>query len=805
MRCKQLVGGLALILAVIAGCKQQCFLTEYDYNHYRDMAGLPKDLDCNPTHGSIIPNVAGKMIPEPATIFNPERPIRYLTLAEAFAMALENGTIGTGVNSSAGGLAGRVNDGFSGNSFQSLRQQYGPLGWDNIRVWALQPAVVATDIDSALSKFDARFQTSLNWLNGDGYATPAWQQSNLGSQVQGVGSTVGNTAEFKAGLIKDLPSGGQASVNFNTDYSLIKPAFFQPQFNPAYRSSLYFSFSQPLLQFFGVEINQLLHYAPLTGPQLNHQATEGILLTRIRFDQSRAVFEAMVSLMLADVEIAYWNLYGAYGRLFTQEIALRQNLMVWRVTKVRVEAGVKGYNQADLYEALGQYETSRSEWLRYLGEVLEAERNLRGLLGLPVEDGCRLVPCDAPTMAPFQPDWCTCLEQALTLKPELVVAREQVKATQLYLILQKNQLLPDLLFNAGYELYGLGSRLDGNGAAPLSSTDLFVPDNAFRSLASNHFNNWNIGLTLRMPLGFRDAHAGVRATRLKLAQAYWALRTEEDKAQRFLAKQYREVLQFQRQIEINRAAVEAFNNDLNVRYERVKSGQELAVDTTLNSIRFGTQAMLQYYTFIANYNSALASLEWIKGTLLQRNNVVIAEGPLPACAQVRAVEHERQRSKALELRQRAAPPGALPDGAPSVLMPLPGSNVVSLPELMQSQPELPKELYERIPPPKPSQSETITPLSFPAVPPATRGPSTGTVPVSPSLMTPSQSPSSFDKITPLSLPAVPPATRGPTLGTVTFPVDSPARPSSTLLPSLPADNKTPRPLPNSLSGTNTIR
>jgi hypothetical protein len=351
---------------------------------------------------------------------------------------------------------------------------------------------------------------------------------------------------------------------------------------------------------------------------------------------------------------------------------------------------------ADVYEALGQFETSRSDWLAALGQVLEAERNLRGLLGMPAEDGFRLVPSDAPNLAPYQPDWNTALQEALTLRPELVIAREQIKASQFNLMDLKNRMLPDLRFTASYDINAIGTRMDGAD-----------PDNAFRNLASNHFNNWGMGLRLDWPLGFRDAHAGVRAARLRLAQAYWSLRLDEDKAQRFLAQQYRDVLQFQKNIEINRNATEAYNNDLNVRLERVKAG--IAVlgrdQDILQTIRLGTNAMILYYDYISRYNSALAKWEYAKGTLLRRNNVVIAEGPLPCCAQVRAVEHERERSKALEIRQRAQPCLTPPVNGEVILPSLPKPEALPLPELLKSQGPLPPEVYEN------AKSETRNPKS----------------------------------------------------------------------------------------------
>ncbi len=61
---------------------------------------------------------------------------------------------------------------------------------------------------------------------------------------------------------------------------------------------------------------------------------------------------------------------------------------------------------------------------------------------------------------------------------------------------------------------------------------------------------------------------------------------------------------------------------------------------------------MKEYGSIAEYNNALARLEFAKGTTLKYNNVYISEGALPQCAQVRAVEYEKQHSHDLVLCQR---------------------------------------------------------------------------------------------------------------------------------------------------------
>src|ERR1700676_683726 len=91
MRWKAVMVGLALMFATLTGCKQQCFLTECDYNHYTREMNLPANLEGNP-EVAVVPS--GLEVGAPATVDQPERPARYLTLNEAIALALEQGRIG---------------------------------------------------------------------------------------------------------------------------------------------------------------------------------------------------------------------------------------------------------------------------------------------------------------------------------------------------------------------------------------------------------------------------------------------------------------------------------------------------------------------------------------------------------------------------------------------------------------------------------------------------------------------------------------------------------------------------------------
>lgn len=599
------------------------------------------------------------------TVLDPEAPARPIALAECIALAMENGRL--------------TRDGTN----------------ESIRVFAYEPAVAGSDVEASLARFDVRWQSSMTWNVTDRPSGISSLNSAASIQQQSA-----QGAMLESGLQKPLPTGGVAGITLRNEYQYSNRPGAPDTFNPIYAPTLRFNFDQPLLLGYGVEINQLRTSHPTA--QTGRGSGQGILLARVTFDQSRTDFERRVQDIVLGVEEAYWNLYCSYWILYSREIALRQVYREW--LEGTRKAAVGRITTQDLNQIEVQYQQFRAERLAALGNglgqpgVLEAERLLRLAIGLPPEDGCRLVPSDTPTVAPYQPDWAVAVQQAVTLRPELVRARQEVKAAQLNLIREQNELLPDLRFVSSYDANGIGSRLDGP-----------TEGNAFRSLASNHFNNWSVGLTLDVPIGFREANAIVRRTRLQLAQRFASLRNQEEQIVFELQRTYRQLFQSIEQVRIQRARRAAASRQLVARYEEFRTGvKEFVLLNLLTAQQSLADALRDEMLAICEYNIALAQFERQKGTILVHDGVEIAEGPVPVCVQQRASENIRRRQAALVLRERSAPAD---DEAP--LLHAPAGEPVPLPQLLDG-PKLPDEL------PQPAASELLTPP--PPVPGAKNSP-----------------------------------------------------------------------------------
>jgi RNA polymerase sigma factor (sigma-70 family) len=295
-----------------------------------------------------------------------------------------------------------------------------------------------------------------------------------------------------------------------------------------------------------------------------------------------------------NAEVAYWNLYGAWWTLHSREQGLRLAFDTFQRAMARYPAGKA--TAADFQQARGQYELFRAQRLQAIDTVLENERQLREVLGLAVEDGSRLVPGDAPTTRPCQPDWKVALEEALAKRPEIRMARQDVKAAM------------------------KDSERARKGGLP-------VP-----------------------PLHMAFLH---------LARTKETLKDQELKAQRFLARYYRQLSTDYETIRAQRAQREAFGEQLRARQQEFLAGRG-TLDILLEAQRFWADALANEYTAIVSYNNSLAGFEFGKGAILAHAKITPGK-EVRAAAGRKAARFPAGRMQGVPVeRLLAAPPLNLP-------------------------------------------------------------------------------------------------------------------------------------------------
>jgi RNA polymerase sigma factor (sigma-70 family) len=380
-----------------------------------------------------------------------------------------------------------------------------------------------------------------------------------------------------------------------------------------------------------------------------------------------AALERRRSQVVLNVETAYWNLYGAYWSLYTREQGLRLALEVWKAACTAHQQGRA--SSAEVAQARGQYELFRTQRLAALDGVLEAEwelrflrtrrglerddlrqlaldrgERLRNLLEPDAAEG-RLVPSDAPSLAPYQPAWNTALAETHKNQPEFCLARQQVAVCRFRLFMVR---AASALAECGVDDQVIDSFCQ----------HLTGPDDGKPAMPE-----WP-GRTGISPA--EDAKPGsvrpaLQRAQSQLARSYLMLQDNELRWERFLGLQYRRLSSAYEQIKANRAQRQAFATQLKTQSEQYFAGRG-SLDVLLEAQRFWADALSQEQAAMVSYTNARVGFTFAKGTVLQYAQVRAAHEPRPSNFDANSLAQERERTQAQVLGEKRLPVDAVLQG-----------------------------------------------------------------------------------------------------------------------------------------------
>ena len=279
------------------------------------------------------------------------------------------------------------------------------------------------------------------------------------------------------------------------------------------------SFSHPLLQGGGVQYNRIAgpmsfdQYAAGLGNPI-----DGVMIARIRTDQTLADFEGGVRNLMRDVEDAYWELYFAYRDLEARKMGRDSALETWKKTARAVPHRL-AWAAAPTARPRPARSTSCSaaRSSRRSPRCSAPKTGLRYIMGLSMSDGRLIRPSDEPTTARVAFDWSGIHCEALTRRVEVRRQKWEIKRRELELIAARNFLLPRLDAVGRYRWLGLGRRIDQpDGRSRLQFDQWLICVRRARPAASSR--NGNSACSSAMPIGFRRELSGVRHHELLMAR-----------------------------------------------------------------------------------------------------------------------------------------------------------------------------------------------------------------------------------------------------------------------------------------------
>jgi outer membrane protein TolC len=567
--------GLALVL--VCGCAlgpgeiaRNIILPEQRTIDYRDPAQLPP---------APLPET-----PPPRTVAapRPETPEWPLSLDEAIRIALENARVIrvlTGVTVTASGET------------------------------IYDPAISNTLIDQE----QARFDPTVKWDN-------TWSRTNTPTAVfdptdfprSFITSTPTDQYRSDVGLTKTNVLGGQWSLDWVENPTRFSGSSFATNslfgggntfpLNPENPHSLTLSYTQPLLQGGGFQVN--------TAP---------IVIARLNTEQSYFQYKDAVQEMVRGVIEAYWNLVQARTDRWARQIQVDLSKFGFNLAQARLTVGLG--NRSDEAQARVTYNQFRASLIAAEANVLTREAALRNILGLPPADGRRIVPVSAPATARLTPVWDALVRVAEQRRPDIVELKLILEADKLRLLQAENQALPRVDVTALYRWNGLSGTM---------------PNGEHLSTEPGQFTDWSVGVNFSVPLGLRSERARVRQQKLvierdraNLEQGVHAAVHQLAGTARDLDSAYEQYLAFK---ETRGAA------DVNVRVqdERFRAGAPGQTNFTylnvLQALNDWGNAVTSEAQQLLAYNIALADMERQTGTILETHGLVFAEERFRAAA-----------------------------------------------------------------------------------------------------------------------------------------------------------------------------
>ncbi len=619
-----------LIGAVVAGCQPQ----QPKFLHPRGNAQskyIAEQLrieypdECVPS----LDDVKNAIVP--LSLDNPDPKEEWLlTLDEVRQMALENSKVLrqlSGINFAASGVSGTP----------TLL-----LSSPSASMTVYDPAIVESNptagVQAALSAFDAIWSSKISWQDVDNAYN--YNEAYISSQ-----GTYAETGTFQTSLAKTVATGGNVYVSSGAGYDAGNGT--NRYWGSAWTSYVEAGFTQPLFRGAGVEYNRI------AGPNGTMGNSAGVVIARINTDVALVDFEMGVRNTLQDIEETYWNLYYAYRNLSAAAAGYEAALQSWRTVDAQSKIGRPQGTAQNLAQAEMNYQTFKVAAQEAQSNLYKNEQLLRYMIGVAPTDGRLIKPVDEPTVAKVRYVWEEIVAEGLARAPELRKQKWIVKKRELELIAQRNYLKPQIDLEGLYRFHGLGRDLiDSTNKKP----------NAIGSLVRGDYQNWGLGVTSQITLGFRREMAAVRNAELALAREKAILQEQELELVHNLSDLYRDIERNYHLIENYLAVLRAARKQV-----RAVNASFLLNKTTLYEVLSAQQeladAETRYYRTVIDYNLSIVNLNYRKGSLLEYNGVTLAEGPWANKAYFDAWRRARERDAGRYVNYRFTSPQVVSRGA----------------------------------------------------------------------------------------------------------------------------------------------
>ncbi len=483
----------------------------------------------------------------------------------------------------------------------------------DIRVAGFDTAIDQTRVLEAAANFDPTFFSDVSFEDvnkqvGGGDAFTVKKGTDLYSNNASSGAFIPFISRVDkealtvadAGFRQNLEAGGKISLTQNVNNSWFYPT--RSLLNPYFENDLVLQLTQPLLQNFGVAVNEAR-----------------ITIARNTQRVSLLEFRKTVEETVLKVEQTYWELVQTERDVATSRRLIGQSEQVAELLHARAQRG-SDITQGQVQQANAQTDARRVNLIAEQSRVDALSDQLKQLMNdpaYPVSGNAVILPSDDFQNDPVHFNLNDQVEAALENRLELGEQQVRIESAEIAVDVARNGLLPSLTLQLAGTVDGLARTING----------------AFNNEGQFNHLGYQAGLQFELPIGNRAARAVWQRALLQRLQAIAGYGSEEEKVTLDVRNAARDVSTAYERLAAAHNSVLGFQKVLESLQAQIRSGDAqlsfgFVFDLLNDQEQLAAQEQAEHLAQ-NDYNYAIAELEGAKGTLLRYNNVIMEQEQLP--------------------------------------------------------------------------------------------------------------------------------------------------------------------------------
>jgi outer membrane protein TolC len=472
-----------------------------------------------------------------------------------------------------------------------------------------EPAISDQLLEQARGVYDPRFDAA--WSYADNETAVANALISGGGAAPGTvprNTLVDETWNYDTGLSGVLPLG--ISYNSHVNMQRIETTSFFRELDPEWFTNWINEVRVPLLKNFVHNEADLLVRRSRIGNQIAQE------------DFRRQLIDEVL-----EIERTYWDLTAAIDehRVADKSLATAKSLL--EQTRVQYEVGV--VSRVAVTQAVSGMAEREENEITARFRVENVEEELLVLIVAPGEDGyenTKIRP-ESPGMVQYEVDIDAAVRRALETRPELDVARNRVRDSEVEMEFAENQRLPELDVVGSYSLNSIAGDAKDN---PATGTPRDFEGNDSSTDTLNDFftgdadRSWSVGAQFSIPIPNTTARSRFKQRKIEHRRSLTELRREEQRIILQTRLAARALLAALERIEASERRQDAAEEALRAEEEKLRLGDSTPF-TVLEFEEDVAEAENGLIRALQVYRVAISELERAQGSLLPSRGISIEQ------------------------------------------------------------------------------------------------------------------------------------------------------------------------------------